>query len=74
MSECSCAFCKEPVAVVHHIFPRSMGGKNHIHNLIGLCDRCHYMIHQRLNKYIVDAVASSIRMAKNEGESSWPKN
>ena len=28
-------------AHVHHVFPRSMGGKTHIHNLELLCEGCH---------------------------------
>lgn len=66
MSVCTCAICNGPVTAVHHIFPRSMGGKNHIHNLIGLCDDCHYRVHQRLDKKIVDAIAYSINITRKE--------
>lgn len=32
--------------VVHHIVPRSNGGRNELENLITLCYKCHHKLHQ----------------------------
>ena len=40
-----CCNCDQPAVVVHHIVPRSLGGRDHIRNLISLCDECHGLIH-----------------------------
>ena len=49
----TCQNCnsKEHLAV-HHIYPKGRGGKDINENLITLCDKCHYMVHQRRNIYI----------------------
>lgn len=41
-----CAICNEPIEHVHHIVPRSKGGSDNVKNLIGLCKRCHDMVHK----------------------------
>jgi hypothetical protein len=30
---------------VHHIVPRSVGGKHKLENLVILCEQCHYAVH-----------------------------
>jgi ribosomal protein S27AE len=40
-----CQVCgKEYSGQVHHIIPRSKGGKNELSNLITLCGKCHMVI------------------------------
>lgn len=46
--ECQCVDCKESdfrVLVLHHIVPRSEGGKNSESNLVTLCENCHVRRH-----------------------------
>lgn len=41
-----CALCGDPRNLqLHHIVPRSRGGKNHRANLITLCSTCHALAH-----------------------------
>lgn len=37
--------CKQIAVDVHHILPRSHGGKNNLENLISACRSCHAWIH-----------------------------
>ena len=40
-----CQVCdKTPSAQVHHIIPRSKGGRDELSNLITLCDKCHMLV------------------------------
>ena len=40
-----CKSCgKYPSSQVHHIIPRSEGGKDDLNNLITLCGRCHMLV------------------------------
>ncbi len=44
-----CAVCGNTYRLcIHHIIPRSRGGKNHEHNLIALCFDCHRAVHGEL--------------------------
>ena len=40
--------CESPDADVHHLIPRSIGGKDEPGNLITLCDGCHAAHHPNL--------------------------
>lgn len=41
-----CALCDGTRTLqIHHVIKRSMGGKDHPHNLITLCSNCHALAH-----------------------------
>jgi hypothetical protein len=41
-----CRLCNSPEDIqVHHITPKSIGGKNTFDNLVTLCSKCHHFIH-----------------------------
>ena len=41
-----CALCDDTRYLqVHHYVHRSLGGSNHVHNLITLCSKCHALAH-----------------------------
>jgi 5-methylcytosine-specific restriction endonuclease McrA len=40
-----CENCGAKAVDIHHIKPRSRGGKHNIENLIGLCRSCHNAAH-----------------------------
>lgn len=50
-----CPICSEPItretpAQVHHILPRSSGGKDALSNLVVLHNNCHLQVHSRGNR------------------------
>ena len=46
----TCIFCDMAATDVHHVVPRSQGGRNVIFNLVSLCRRCHMVHHGTLNE------------------------
>lgn len=46
---CSCCGNKEKLNL-HHIIPLYLGGNNDYYNLIYLCDNCHKLMHEMLDK------------------------
>ncbi len=42
---CELPNCGKRCVDVHHITPRSQGGKDTIDNLMGLCRECHHEVH-----------------------------
>ena len=41
-----CALCDSTKYLqIHHLYPKSLGGENHLMNLITLCMYCHAAIH-----------------------------
>ena len=40
-----CEWCAGKCVDVHHIKPKSLGGKDEIDNLVGLCRDCHNEAH-----------------------------
>lgn len=48
----SCQECgRHQMLSVHHIKPKSLGGNDHVHNLITLCIPCHDMIQKEAMKW-----------------------
>ena len=46
---------------IHHIFPRGVGGKNELENLIPLCSKCHGKIHQEGTRKWREKLGSNLR-------------
>lgn len=44
--ECAGPGCTHPVGHIHHLEPWSVGGRTDLDNLIGLCGKCHTLVHQ----------------------------
>lgn len=44
----TCVLCDNGYTDMHHVTPRSQGGRNNPHNLVSLCRRCHMMLHREL--------------------------
>lgn len=44
-----CKICGRQAGHVHHIRPRSMGGKNDLDNLVLLCNLCHTRVHENVS-------------------------
>ena len=43
-----CEICRiRPISQYHHRLRRSQGGKNNLANLLALCDKCHFIVHDR---------------------------
>ena len=42
---CEVPNCGKQCVDVHHVTPRSQGGKDTIENLMGLCRECHHEVH-----------------------------
>jgi len=43
--QCEVPDCGKQCIDVHHLLPRSRGGKDNIENLMGLCRDCHHEVH-----------------------------
>jgi hypothetical protein len=43
----TCCNCNAPATTVHHVVPRSLGGRDHERNMVSLCDECHGLVHGR---------------------------
>jgi hypothetical protein len=41
-----CACCRHPISNIHHVTWHSHGGATDLDNLIGLCRKCHTLVHQ----------------------------
>lgn len=46
--ECAAPHCSAPVVHVHHVVWHSKGGPTDLANLVGLCPRCHTLVHRGL--------------------------
>jgi 5-methylcytosine-specific restriction endonuclease McrA len=54
MSDCECVKNHNPNVLhddIHHIWPKSEGGPDHIDNLIPLCPTAHDEVHRLLRAY-----------------------
>ena len=45
---CAGSGCRHPVAHIHHKTPWSFGGRTDLDDLIGYCNKCHTLEHQRM--------------------------
>jgi 5-methylcytosine-specific restriction endonuclease McrA len=53
---CEVPDCGKQCVDVHHLIPRSKGGKDTIENLMGLCRDCHHEVHfgtKLKNEYLI---------------------
>lgn len=46
--ECAAPGCHNPILEMHHPIWWSQGGATNLDNLVGLCPRCHQLVHRRL--------------------------
>lgn len=44
----TCVLCENAYSDMHHVTPRSQGGRNNPYNLVSLCRACHMMLHREL--------------------------
>ncbi len=47
-----CYFCEKPSTTLHHIIPKSLGGKDQEWNLIPLCEGCHKKLHKLVDPLV----------------------
>ena len=45
-----CEICKRKSVDIHHILPKSKGGKDLVNNLIALCRQCHINVHSEIGR------------------------
>lgn len=79
----TCVLCNAAPTDVHHVTPRSQGGRDHEHNLVSLCRMHHDLLHgqrwigceldkkeaeQTIAEYIFDYYFDSIELGLFE----WP--
>jgi hypothetical protein len=53
---CATPGCNHTHLEVHHVIWYSLGGKTDLDQLIGLCVRCHHLVHRRRLKIVGNAV------------------
>jgi 5-methylcytosine-specific restriction endonuclease McrA len=51
----TCVFCEQGATDVHHVTPRSRGGRNRPGNLVSLCRQCHDLVHGNTAPDDIDA-------------------
>lgn len=61
-----CIRCGRPYPQVHHFIERSRGGLGIEENLVCLCERCHYDLHNRQYKEMTEFVREYLS-ARYEG-------
>ncbi|NRQ51117.1 HNH endonuclease signature motif containing protein [Aeromicrobium stalagmiti] len=60
MGECAAPGCKQTHLEIHHSIWWSLGGPTDIDLLIGLCTRCHHLVHRNLLQISGDAVSGFV--------------
>ena len=46
-----CQICGKSASEPHHVIYRSHGGKHCANNIASICNKCHYKIHNKQDKY-----------------------
>jgi len=59
-----CASCGEPGTEPHHVVLRSLGGEDHIDNLLLLCLNCHRLFHDG-DRYVARWIGTAL--------AEWPE-
>ena len=60
----TCIFCTNGYTDVHHVIPRSRGGRNVPHNLISVCRMCHMRLHNEVRISSLDKDEMELRMVQ----------
>lgn len=53
---------------LHHMIPIELGGNDSEYNLVYLCDKCHYRVHENINKVIKPILSCDKDYSNTDGE------
>ena len=57
---------------IHHVLPKSLGGRDIDTNIVKICTTCHNKIHGTQNVFSSSLIKNKLNMLKNDGQSLGP--
>jgi 3-hydroxyisobutyrate dehydrogenase-like beta-hydroxyacid dehydrogenase len=57
---------------VHHVLPKSLGGRDIDTNIVKICTTCHNKIHGTKNVFSSSLIKNRLNILKNDGQSLGP--